>query len=145
MKNDGFRLLDMGKVEARNWAMDTVSRSIREAQIAIYRQDFNLYPAFFWHTQEQVDDVGLREIRYVSGLYDYLDGLAQAFCSGTEMRDGCVLRLRGLEPNTRYQITNWDSDDAPQRSRGSVVMERGVDVRDQGGQGAVVLHYLEIP
>ena len=285
MENDGFRLLDMGNVEARNWAMDTVSRSIREAQIAIYRQDFNLYPAFFWHTEQQPDVVGLREIRYVSGLYDYLDGLArrhpglildncasggrrldfemmrrcvvlwrsdscwgdktyprnvqamthglslwlpqhglgatgwddlslrsgmgacacfainfrypaataalhahlerylpvrplfaadyypptswsddpgkwlafqfhdpakgeglvQAFYGDTEMRDRCVLRLRGLEPNTHYQVTNWDSNDAPQRSRGSVLMERGVDVRDHGGHGAVVLHYLEIP
>lgn len=75
MEKDGFRLLDMSNPEARTWALDTISQEIRAANIAIYRQDFNEYPSYFWHTDESPDAVGLREVRYINGLYDFLDEL----------------------------------------------------------------------
>ena len=46
--------------------METISRQIREADIGIYRQDCNLYPAFFWRTAEETNRVGLREIRAIT-------------------------------------------------------------------------------
>jgi alpha-galactosidase len=76
-ERDGFRLLDLGNLEARRWMLDSVSRHIRDAGIAIYRQDFNLYPAYFWHTGEDPESIGLREVRHISGLYDFLDELAR--------------------------------------------------------------------
>ena len=66
-EQDGFRLLDLGNPEARRWAVDQVSQQIRDAAIDIYRQDCNLYPAYFWQTAEPPDGVGLREVRYITG------------------------------------------------------------------------------
>ncbi len=63
-ERDGFHLLDLGNPEARRWALETVSQQIREADIGIYRQDCNLYPAFFWRTAEETNRIGLREIRH---------------------------------------------------------------------------------
>jgi alpha-galactosidase len=75
METDGFRLLDLGNPDARAWAVESVSKHIREAGISVYRQDFNLYPSYFWHTGEVPNTAGLREIRHISGLYDFLDEL----------------------------------------------------------------------
>ncbi len=77
MENDGFRLVDLGNKAARQWAIEMCSEHIREANIQIYRQDFNQYPAYFWHTQEKPDEIGLREIRYITGLYTFLDTLVE--------------------------------------------------------------------
>ena len=74
---DGFHVLDLGNPTARAAAIASVSAQIRTTGIEFYRQDFNAYPSFFWHTGETGDDVGLREIRYINGLYDYLDELTR--------------------------------------------------------------------
>ena len=63
MEKDGFRLVDLGNAQARAWLLDNLSTNIRDAGIAVYRQDFNEYPAFFWHTQEPPDQMGLCEVR----------------------------------------------------------------------------------
>ena len=75
MEKDGFRLVDFGNPEARAWALESVSKHIRDAGISVYRQDFNLYPSYFWHTGEAPDAAGLREIRHIGGLYDFFDEL----------------------------------------------------------------------
>jgi alpha-galactosidase len=72
----GFRLLDLGNPEARRWALDAVSAHIREAGISIYRHDCNLYPAYFWQTGADPQRAAMREIRYISGLYQFFEELA---------------------------------------------------------------------
>ena len=285
MENDGFRLLDLGNPEARNWALETVSNHIREGGIAVYRQDFNEYPAFFWSTDEPAEEVGLREIRHVAGLYDFLDelvrqhpglildncasggrrldfemmrrcvvlwrsdncwgeksfprnvqamahglslwlplhglgaagadeaalrsgmgacasyainfrdpqavanlgrhldlylpirhlfaadfypmtqwsddpdrwlafqfhnpekdeGLVQAFRSATPPQENCRLKLYGLDPDKQYTMIDWDGANVPASLSGSDLMENGLEIRDLGGHGAVVLHYTSGP
>jgi alpha-galactosidase len=49
-ERDGFLLLDLGNPEARQWAVESVSEEITRSGLDFYRQDFNLYPSYFWHT-----------------------------------------------------------------------------------------------
>ena len=108
-ENDGFRLLDLGNPEARAWALDSVSAVIKDAGIAIYRQDFNLYPAYFWHTGETPKEKGLREIRYINGLYAYLDGLQERFPA--LIIDNCASGGRRLDVEMmRRSVALWRSD-----------------------------------
>ncbi|MBL7038614.1 MAG: alpha-galactosidase [Pirellulaceae bacterium] len=109
MEKDGFRLLDLGNAEARRWALDSISQHIREAGISVYRQDFNQYPAFFWHTGEPPDEVGLREVRYINGLYDFLDELARRHPG--LILDNCASGGRRLDfEMMRRCVVLWRSD-----------------------------------
>ena len=108
-EKDGFRLLDLGNAEAWHWAVENTSRQIREADVGIYRQDCNLYPAFFWRTDEETDQIGLREIRHVTGLYDYLDELAHRHPG--LILDNCASGGRRLDfEMMRRCVALWRSD-----------------------------------
>jgi len=72
---DGFHLLDLGNPAALAWVKGKISGMIRDVGIDVYRNDFNLYPLYFWRNGEAVDRQGIREIRYVTGLYDFFDAL----------------------------------------------------------------------
>jgi alpha-galactosidase len=109
LKNDGFFLLDLGDPEAREWAVESVSRSIREAKIDIYRQDCNLYPAYFWHTAEPPDEMGLREVRFINGLYTFLDELVRR--NPGLIIDNCAAGGRRLDfEMLRRSVVLWRSD-----------------------------------
>jgi alpha-galactosidase len=108
-EKDGFRLLDLGNPEARQWALERVSQQIREAGLGIYRQDCNLYPAFFWRTSEETNRIGLCEIRYITGLYDYLDELARRHPG--LILDNCASGGRRLDfEMMRRCVALWRSD-----------------------------------
>lgn len=129
-ENDGFRLLDLGNPAARQWAAESVSRHIREAGIAVYRQDCNLYPAFFWHTKEEPDRIGLREIRHVTGLYDYLDELARRHPG--LILDNCASGGRRLDfEMMRRCVALWRSDSCwgnPSYPRSAQAMTHGLSL-----------------
>jgi len=72
-----WRLLDLGNGAALAWAKRTFSAMIGEVGVDIYRHDFNLHPLYYWRANESPDRQGMNEIRYISGLYDYLDTLAR--------------------------------------------------------------------
>ncbi len=109
MENDGFRLLNLGNAHARRWILNSISKHIHEADISVYRQDFNEYPAYFWHTNEPSDEVGLREIRYITGLYDFLDELAQRHPA--LILDNCASGGRRLDfEMMRRCVVLWRSD-----------------------------------
>ncbi|MGE5296831.1 MAG: alpha-galactosidase, partial [Solirubrobacterales bacterium] len=130
MEKDGFRLLDLGNSQARAWALDAISQDIRDSGIAIYRQDFNLYPAFFWHTAESPDQVGFREVRYVTGLYEFLDELARRHPG--LILDNCASGGRRLDfEMMRRCVVLWRSDscwDAKSFPRNVQAMTHGVSL-----------------
>lgn len=109
MERGGFRLLDLGNPAARQWALDSVSGHLREAGIEVYRQDFNLYPAYFWHTAEGPEEVGLRELRHINGLYDFLDQLVRRHPG--LILDNCASGGRRLDfEMMRRCVVLWRSD-----------------------------------
>ena len=73
--NDGFHLLNLGNPQALAWLKCKVSGMIGRIGIDCYRNDFNLYPLYFWRNGEAADRQGMNEIKYVTGLYDYFDTL----------------------------------------------------------------------
>lgn len=73
----GFHLLNLGTPAALSWVTGTVSHKIDEVGIDAYRNDFNMSPSFYWRRDEPADRQGIREIRYVEGLYAYLDALRE--------------------------------------------------------------------
>ncbi|MCL5102882.1 MAG: alpha-galactosidase [Armatimonadetes bacterium] len=75
MFKDEFHLLNLGNPEALTWLKKKVSDMIGSVGIDCYRNDFNLYPVYFWRNGEDPDRQGINEIRYVMGLYDYFDTL----------------------------------------------------------------------
>lgn len=108
-ETDGFRLVDLGIKEARDWAFETVAKEIEAGQISIYRQDFNEYPSYFWHTGETPETVGLREVRYINGLYEFLDRLTKRFPN--LIMDQCASGGRRLDFETmRRSVVLWRSD-----------------------------------
>lgn len=108
-ERDGFLLLDLGNPDARQWAVESVSEEITRSGLDYYRQDFNLYPAYFWHTDEKPDEIGLREIRHINGLYDFLDELARRHPS--LILDNCAAGGRRLDfEMMRRCIVLWRSD-----------------------------------
>lgn len=117
-ENDGFRLLDLGNPDARTWAVESVAKYIEGANLEIYRQDFNLHPSYFWHTGEPVDEKGLREVRYINGLYEYLDALRTRFPD--LILDNCASGGRRLDFEMMKRTVPlwrsdscWDSKDFP--------------------------------
>lgn len=109
MENDGFKLLDLGNPAAHEWAVDSVSQHIQEAKISIYRQDFNEYPSYFWHTDEADDEIGLREVRYINGLYQFLDNLMRRHPH--LILDNCASGGRRIDfEMMRRSVVLWRSD-----------------------------------
>lgn len=109
MENDGFYVLDMGNPTARQWAVDTVSKQITEYQVKIYRQDFNAYPSFFWHTNKPQDEACLHELRYINGLYSFLDTLRERHPG--LIIDNCASGGRRIDIEMmRRSVCLWRSD-----------------------------------
>ena len=108
-ERDGFYLLELGHPEARQWAIESISEEITRSGLSFYRQDFNLYPSYFWHTDEKPDEVGLREIRHINGLYAFLDELARRHPD--LILDNCAAGGRRLDfEMMRRCIVLWRSD-----------------------------------
>ena len=108
-ERDGFYLLDLGHPKARQWAIDSISEEITRSGLSFYRQDFNLYPSYFWHADEKPDEVGLREIRHINGLYAFLDELARRHPA--LILDNCAAGGRRLDfEMMRRCIVLWRSD-----------------------------------
>ncbi|MDO5582298.1 MAG: alpha-galactosidase [Planctomycetia bacterium] len=70
-------LLNLGKTEAMNWVLDTVSNLIIQNKVDWYREDFNLDPRFHWNEADPPDRKGIAEIRFVENLYHFWDTLKE--------------------------------------------------------------------
>ena len=68
-------LFDLGNDDARTFLIDFLSRRIDEWGIDTYRNDFNFAPLEFWRHNDTPDRQGIRELKYVAGLYEVFDEL----------------------------------------------------------------------
>ncbi|MCC6694994.1 MAG: alpha-galactosidase [Candidatus Hydrogenedentes bacterium] len=104
-----WRLLDLGNPEARAWAANTIASMIGDYGVDIYRQDFNMHPLYYWRTDEPADREGMREIRYVEGLYAYLDALLEKHPQ--LLIDNCASGGRRLDfEMMRRSVPLWRTD-----------------------------------
>ena len=72
-------LLNLGNEEARAWAVEQVTRLVREEGIDDYRQDFNFNTIPYWYGNDAPDRVGVTEMKHVDGLYRFWDELRARF------------------------------------------------------------------
>ncbi len=102
-------LLNLGLPEARQWCTELIAGMIESQGIDCYRQDFNFSPLPFWQGNDTPERVGISEIRYVEGLYEFLGELRRRFPD--LLIDNCASGGRRLDfEMMRYSIPLWASD-----------------------------------
>lgn len=72
---DSAFLVNLGHPQALEWVCQEMLQSITENKVDIYRQDFNISPEPFWLANDAPGRRGMTEVRYIEGLYAYLDFL----------------------------------------------------------------------
>jgi alpha-galactosidase len=70
-----YLLLDLGRPEARKWALDTIKARIAEDGVSMIRIDFNVNPLTAWAEADEPNRIGLTETYYIMGLYELWDEL----------------------------------------------------------------------
>ncbi|MBE6209418.1 MAG: alpha-galactosidase [Rikenellaceae bacterium] len=72
-------LLNLGDKRACAWLINYMCNFFEQNGIDHYRQDFNIGPSPFWAAADEPKRKGMTQIRYVEGLYAYLDALRERF------------------------------------------------------------------
>ena len=132
-------LFNLGDPAGLEYLAGLLSGFITEAEITIYRQDFNIDPLAFWQQADAPDRVGVTEMKYVVGLYELWDELRRRH-PGLRI-DNCSSGGRRIDLETisrSYPLWRSDFSDASGPSHGE-----GLAIADQvvGGLSAwVPLH-----
>ena len=113
----GEGLFNMGDPAACRFMTDLVSDRITEFGIDVFRQDFNIAPLAFWRANDarlspvKQDRQGITEIRYVEGMYAFLDELQRRHPH--LVIDNCASGGRRLDLEMiRRSVTLTESDSA---------------------------------
>lgn len=108
-KENEVLLLNFGLEEAREWAVETVSKLISENGIDWYREDFNIDPSPFWRHADVNGRKGIVEVKYVEGFYAFWDELLERYPG--LLIDNCASGGRKLELETiSRSIALWRTD-----------------------------------
>lgn len=75
----GHNLFNMADTSAVNYLCHYIGDFLENNGIDHYRQDFNINPSTFWESNDPPGRSGITEIRYIEGLYRYLDYLRDRF------------------------------------------------------------------
>lgn len=74
----GDGLFDLSNPEAERWLTDYLVSCVRDWEIDVYRNDFNIDPLRFWRGADKPEREGITEIRYVEALYRLWDAILNA-------------------------------------------------------------------
>lgn len=69
------QLMDLGNEGCREWITNRIIKILKEANVSIYRQDFNVDPAPVWRLHDTDEKTGFVENQYVMGYLDMWDTL----------------------------------------------------------------------
>jgi alpha-galactosidase len=102
-------LFNLGDPPAREYLTGLISGFIADANITIYRQDFNMDPLPYWQVADAADRQGIAEMLYVEGLYHMWDEL-RGHHPGLRI-DNCSSGGRRIDLETvRRSYPLWRSD-----------------------------------
>ncbi len=73
------------------------------------------------------------------------EGFVQAFCGADAKEQSRQLKLRGLNPSKTYYFTDWDNPSMKTTLRSPELMEKGIEVKANKGDNALVLFYSSQP
>ena len=108
-KENDHLLLDLGRPEARAWAIETVAGLVETEGVDWYRQDFNMEPMEYWRTHDEPERRGMTQIRHIEGLYAFWDELRRRFPH--LIIDNCASGGRRIDFETLSRsIPLWRSD-----------------------------------
>ena len=102
-------ILDLGNPDACRFLVDFFIKFVEDNGIDCYRQDFNLSPDYIWEACDEPGRRGITEIRYIEGLYRFLDAVRERFPD--LIIDNCASGGRRLDIEMmRRSIPLWRSD-----------------------------------
>ena len=113
-------LLNMAIPEARAYALGIVENYLSIPHFNAYRQDFNVDPLDYWRVADAPDRIGMTELKYLAGLYEFLDAirLNHPDC----FMDGCAsggrrIDMRMIQHFHTHQKTDyWFNNQVDQNS-----------------------------
>jgi alpha-galactosidase len=91
-------LLNLGLPEVRQHLFDIVKGFMDLPGFRFYRSDFNMDPLPYWRYTDLPDRQGIAEMKYIEGLYDFWDRLAQAWPDA--FREECASGGRRIDLET---------------------------------------------
>jgi len=108
-------LIDLGNQKARDLVLSMMDSIITEVGVDWIRYDFNIDPLDAWAQNEAEEEQGLRQIRYINGLYLLLDELMRRHPD--LLIEQCSSGGRRIDIETiRRGHTYWKSDDTMDQS-----------------------------
>jgi alpha-galactosidase len=97
--NTRVALLNFGLSEVQDRMIEVVTRPMRKPGLRVYRQDFGLIdPGPHWKANDTPDRQGITEIKYITGLYNYWDGIAEQVPDS--LREECAAGGRRIDLET---------------------------------------------
>ncbi len=109
LKDDGFRLFDLGHPSALRWLIGWLEDQVQRHGVDVLRLDCNLPPGVFWDTQSGPWSPVTLEVRHVNGLYRLLDTLQRRFPK--LIIDTCASGGRRIDFELlRRSVVLWRSD-----------------------------------
>ncbi len=70
-------LLNLGDPECLRWLIEKTDKTIKDAGISIYRQDFNMEALDYWLQNDGPDRLGMTENLHIQGYLAYWDALRE--------------------------------------------------------------------
>jgi len=102
-------LLNLGAPEVQEMVTEFLDRCVKEWDVDIYRQDFNMEPLPYWHAADEPDRQGITEMKYIAGFYRIWDGLLDR--NPGLMIDNCASGGRRIDIETCSRaLPLWRSD-----------------------------------
>ena len=106
---DSAFIVNLGDPAALEWVCGEVLQSLTDNKVDVYRQDFNIMPEPFWLNNDEPGRRGMTEVKYIAGLYRYLDFLHAQLPH--LIMDNCAGGGRRLDfEMISRAITLWRSD-----------------------------------
>jgi alpha-galactosidase len=114
--NSDNYLFDLSNREARLWLTDYFTDFFRKEGVDYYRQDFNFDPMPYWKNNDAADRIGIKEAKYIEGLYAFWDSLLVRFPN--MIIDNCASGGRRIDLETTSRSTPFWRTDLEQNSTG---------------------------
>ena len=106
---DSAFIVNLGDPAALEWVCNEILQSLTDNKVDVYRQDFNIMPEPFWLNNDEPGRRGMTEVKYIAGLYRYLDFLHTRLPH--LIMDNCAGGGRRLDfEMVSRAITLWRSD-----------------------------------
>ncbi len=102
-------LFNLGNPDALKFITDLISTELKDWNVDVYRNDFNMDPGPRWRLGEEPGRTGMVEIRYVEGLYKFWDELLRR--KPELLIDNCASGGRRIDYETcKRSVPLWRSD-----------------------------------